>query len=134
MAPNVAHTYRPKCGQRPCHPRLAKYVISLLQPEPSQTSAVLCPSNRDDGGRTEFNSYTKLPGQGPLVLAGEFWRRAVLVDGWIVEADEDVVRCGVWRGLGGGGSLELSVVLLGPRSIPCLLFEHILITVIDLAI
>ena len=44
--PNAAHTHRPKCGQRPCHPRLAKYVISLLQPEPSQTSAVLCPSNR----------------------------------------------------------------------------------------
>ena len=40
----------------------------------------------------------------------------MLVDGWIVEADEDVVRCGVWRGLGGGGSLELSVVLLVPLS------------------
>ena len=48
----------------------------------------------------------------------------MLVDGWIVEADEDVVRCGVWRGLGGGGSLELSVVLLGPRSIPCFLLAH----------
>ena len=47
-------------------------------------------------GRTEFNSNTKLPGQGPLVLAGEFWRRVVVVDGRVVVA-EDVVACGVFR-------------------------------------
>ena len=55
----------------------------------------------------KMQQASKLPGQGPLVLAGEFWRRVVVVDGQVVVA-EDVVACGVGRGMCGCVSVSSS--------------------------